>query len=220
MVQRLIDIAIDEIESKTWGVTQQFLDIHQVVYVDAKPKVERVDCEKEDGTSIVYFPIKDQKFYLAICLETIPEVLVNGIYIEPYVSVCFSASSETIDLDMLADMTTLKATSTWKKGDLKRDGGTVQHRVNRFRIEPNPGPDEFEDKMKLLLDLLETDKSGVMELVEKAAGYVQVAMEFHNGNTMLGGPNISKEIIARMAALNLEIDFDLYVGGKFYKQSI
>lgn len=213
----IIEKAIQEIESQTWGVTQQFLEIHQVVYADSKPKVERVDRDREDGTVVLYIPIKEQKFYLAICLETVPEVLINGIYIEPYTSVCFSASSETIDLDNLTEMTTLKATSTWKKGDLKHIGGTIQHRVNRFRIEPNPGPDEFEDKMKLLLDLLETDKRGVTELVEKAAGYVQVAMEFHNGNTMLGGPNISKEIIARMAALNLEIDFDLYVGGKFYK---
>ena len=44
-----------------------------------------------------------------------------------------------------------------------------------------------------------------------------MAMEFHNGNSMLGGPNISKESVKRMAALNLEIDFDLYVSGKTYK---
>ena len=112
--------AIEEIESKTWGVTQQFLDIHKVLYSDAKPKVERVDRDKDDGTAIVYFPIKDQKFYLAICLETVPEVLVNGIYIEPYISVYFSASSETIDLDKLTNMTSLKATSTWKKGEITK----------------------------------------------------------------------------------------------------
>jgi len=42
-------------------------------------------------------------------------------------------------------------------------------------------------------------------------------MEFHNGNSMLGGPGISKETIKRMAALNVGIDFDLYVSGKTYK---
>jgi hypothetical protein len=187
------------------------------VYVNDKPKIAKVDRDKNDGTAIVYFPVEGEKFYFAVVLTTDPEIAVTRIYVEPYISVCFSTMSETIDLDKLADMTALKATSTWKKGDLKRIGGTVQHRVNRFRIEPNPGPDEFEDKMKMLLELLETDKRGVTELVEKAAGYVQVAIEFHNGNTMLGGPNISKETIKRLAALNLEIDFDLYVGGKFYK---
>jgi len=216
-LEEIVLKAIEEIESKTWGVTRQFLDIHQVVYVDAKPKVERVDWDKEDGTVIVYFPVKDQKFFLAICLETVPEVQINGIYIEPYISVYFSAGSETIDLDMLTSMTSLKATSTWKKGDLKRSGGSVVNKINRFMIEPNIGPDEFEDKMKKVLDVLEIDKKGIRQLVKKADGYIQVAMEFHNGNTMLGGPNIGKETIVRMAALNLEIDFDLYVAGKFYK---
>jgi Domain of unknown function (DUF4279) len=209
--------AIEEIELKTWGVTQQFTDIHQIIYDNNKPRIAKVDRDTNNGTATVYFPVDGERFYFAVCLTIDPKVTVVGIYVEPYISVCFSASSETIDLDKLADMTILKSTSTWKKGDLKRIEGTVQHQINRIRIEPNPVPDEFEDKIKLLLDLLETDKSGVTELVEKAAGYVQVAMEFHNGNTMLGGFNISKEIITRMAALNLEIDFDLYVGGKFYK---
>jgi hypothetical protein len=71
--------------------------------------------------------------------------------------------------------------------------------------------------MKNLLDFLETDKVGVKNLVKKAEGYIQVAMEFHNGNSMLGGPNINKETVKRMAALNIEIDFDLYVSGKTYK---
>ncbi len=84
-------------------------------------------------------------------------------------------------------------------------------------FEPTPGPDEFEDKLKKLLDFLETDKVGVKNLVKKAEGYIQVAMEFHNGNSMLGGAGISKESIKRMAALNLEINFDLYVSGKTYK---
>jgi hypothetical protein len=51
-----------------------------------------------------------------------------------------------------------------------------------------------------LLDQLETDKSGVAALVEKEGGMIQVAMEFHNGNTMLGGSSLDRETIARMAA--------------------
>ena len=69
---KIIQKAIEEIESKTWGVTQQFLDIHQVVYLGTKPKVERVDLDKGDGTAIVYFPVKEERFYLAIHIETRP----------------------------------------------------------------------------------------------------------------------------------------------------
>ena len=214
---KIIQKAIEEIESKTWGVTQQFLDIHQVVYLGTKPKVERVDVDKGDGTAVVYFPVKEERFYLAIYINTSPEPEISSIYVEPYTSVCFSAGSATIELEILSGMTTLVPTSVWRKGDPKREGKPMLHKDNRIRFEPTPGPDEFGDKVRNLLDFLEKDKAGVKNLVKKAEGYIQVAMEFHNGNSMLGGPNISKETIKRMAALNLEIDFDLYVSGKKYK---
>ena len=214
---KIIQKAIEEIESKTWGVTQQFLDIHQVVYLGTKPKIDRVDRDRDDGMAIVYFPVKEERFYLAIYIETNPEPEVTSIYVEPYSSVYFSAGSETVELEILSGMTSLVPTSVWRKGDPKREGKPVLHKNNRIMFEPTPGPDEFEDKLKKLLDFLETDKVGVKNLVKKAEGYIQVAMEFHNGNSMLGGAGISKESIKRMSALNIEIDFDLYVSGKTYK---
>lgn len=83
--------------------------------------------------------------------------------------------------------------------------------------EPNPEPDEFETKLKKLLDYLEQDKEGILSLVEKAGGYTQVAIEFHNRNTMFGGPHIDKVDIGRMSNLNPEVDFVLYANGKFFK---
>jgi hypothetical protein len=215
--EKIIQKAIEEIESKTWGVTQQFLDIHQVVYLGTKPKIERVDRDRDDGTAIVYFPVKEERFYLAICIETSLEPEIISIYVEPYTSVYFSAGSENVELEILSGMTTLVPTSVWKKGEPKREGKPILYKDNRIIFEPTPGPDEFGDKMKNLLDFLETDKVGVKNLVKKAEGYIQVAMEFHNGNSMLGGPGISKDTVKRMAALNIEIDFDLYVSGKTYK---
>ncbi len=112
-------------------------------------------------------------------------------------------------------MTTVKPTGGWDKGDKWNDKTFRKYTAVHF--EPNPEPDEFEDKLRKLLDYLEQDKEGILSLVEKAEGHIQVAMEFHNGNTMLGGPYISKENIKRMSSLNLEIDFDLYANGKFFK---
>ncbi|HLA59234.1 MAG TPA: DUF4279 domain-containing protein [Puia sp.] len=214
---KIIQKATEEIESKTLAATQQFLDIHQVVYLGTKPKVERVDRDKGDGTAIVYFPVKEERFYLAISIEANPEPEVSAIYVEPYTSVYYSAGSETIELETISGMTNLIPTSVWRKGDPKREGGRILHKDNGIRFEPTPGPDEFEDKMKKLLDFLESDKVGIKNLAKKAEGYIQVIMEFHNGNSMLGGPNISKESVKRMAALNVELDFDLYVSGKPYK---
>lgn len=58
----IIPKAIEEIEERNFGTTKQLLDIHEVVHVNGKPLVLRVDKEQKDGTVVVYFPIKDGKF--------------------------------------------------------------------------------------------------------------------------------------------------------------
>jgi hypothetical protein len=85
------------------------------------------------------------------------------------------------------------------------------------KLLPNPEPDEFEDKLKKLLDFLEQDKDGIKKLVDNANGYIQVAMDIHNGNGMIGGHNIDTDDIGRMNDLGLSINFDLYVGGNSFK---
>lgn len=87
-----------------------------------------------------------------------------------------------------------------------------------YKIVPNPEPDDFEDKLIKLLDYLEQDKEGIKELVEKANGYIQIAMDLHNANGMIGGANLSADSIRRMSNLGLAIDFDLYVAGNSFKE--
>jgi hypothetical protein len=216
----IIEKAIEEVETKSWGVTKQFLDIHELVFENGKPKVARVDRDKKDGTVVVYFPVRGVKFFFAVYLDLEPDVSVIWIGTEGYNSVYFRAFSETLSLEELSKLTTLKHTGGRSKGEKKRPiGGTgIVWKESTIFYEPNPEPDEFEDKLRKLLDFLETDKNGVALLVDKADGYIQVAIEFHNGNTMLGGPHIDKESIKRLAHLNLAIDFDLYESGNSFKE--
>ncbi|MBW3524059.1 DUF4279 domain-containing protein [Chryseobacterium sp. NKUCC03_KSP] len=65
---------------------------------------------------------------------------------------------------------------------------------------------------------MERDKEGIKQLVEKADGYVQVAMEIHNGNGMIGGHNIDIDNIKRMNDLGLSINFDIYVCGNSFRE--
>lgn len=211
----IIEKALSEIENKYFAVTEHYLAIHELVFEDNKPKIDRVDTESKDGTAIVYFPIKGEKFFFAIYLETIPKVEVRGIGTEPYNSVRFVASSDSLDLRQLSELTTLKYSTGRNKGDKRGQNGVWNY--SSISIEPNQEPDEFEDKLKKLLDYLEQDKLGILNLTKNAKGYVQVAIEFHNGNTMLGGPRLNLESIKRLGELNLEIDFDLYVGGNSFK---
>ena len=113
-------------------------------------------------------------------------------------------------------MTILPPTETWNKGNL-RESGRSYYTFSNFTIIPNPEPDTFEDKLKKLLDHLEQDKDGIKRLVNHANGYIQVAMDIHNGNGMIGGPTIDSIDIKRMNELGVSINFDLYVGGNKFK---
>ena len=82
---------------------------------------------------------------------------------------------------------------------------------SRITIMPNPEPDDFDGKLKKLLDSLEQDAEGIKALVEKADGYIGVAQTFYiNGNK---GIHLDNETIVRLGNLGLSIDFDQYVNG-------
>ena len=206
-----------EIKNKTWGVTEQFLQVHDVILVDGQPKIERIDTEKEDGTSIAYLPVKGESFFLAIYLDSKTDFEIKWIGTEPYNSVYFQVTSDKFSMDELSSMTALKPTKSWNRGEKRKFGDSV-HKFSSIIFEPNTEPDEFEDKIVKLLDFLERDRTGISRLTDTADGSIQVAIKFHNGNTMLGGPSLSIEVIKRLSDLNLSVDFDLYADGKFFKE--
>lgn len=215
LIQKAIKIAIKEVTKREWARTEQLLKIHELVYENDKPKVLRVITKDDKNTAVVYFQIKDQRFYLAIYFDTKPKIAIRWIGTQPYHCVYFSASSNEMSYEEICKLTILAPTGGWNKGD-KKKYVEATHKYTRVTFEPDPGPNEFETKMRGLLDFLETDVQGVANLVDKAEGYIQVATIFHNGNTMLGGHHLEKSTIARLAKLNLEIDFDEYAEGKFY----
>ena len=93
----------------------------------------------------------------------------------------------------------------------------MKWKYHSIEFEPNPEPNSFETKIKQLLTFLEQDATGIRALVDQADGYLRVISVFYNGNTSLGGISFDKEIVRRMAALNLGVDFDLNAQGNFYK---
>ncbi|RZJ98801.1 MAG: DUF4279 domain-containing protein, partial [Flavobacterium sp.] len=129
----------------------------------------------------------------------------------------FMATSEILSADNLKAMTHLTPTEFWNKGDLRKSGKS-NYTFSNLTFLPNPEPDEFEDKLKKLLDFLEQDNNGIRQLSEKVDGYIQVAMDIHNGNGMIGGHNIDTDDTRRMNELGLSINFDLYVGGNNFKE--
>ena len=212
----IIEKAINEIQIQEFGTTKQILEIHEVIYENGKPKVIRVDRENNDGTAVVYFQITGEKFHLAVWLDTYPKVLVRSVDTENYNSVYLRIVSDHLNFQELASMTKLQPTSGWNKGDVRKSGKSF-YNFSALNFEPNPEPDEFNDKLKKLLDYIDEDKEGMTNLFGKSYALIQIATIFHNGNTMLGGHHLDKATIKRISSYNLEIDFDLYAEGKFFK---
>jgi hypothetical protein len=206
-----------EINDRTWGVTEQFLQVHDIVIVNGRPKIERIDTDEVDGTVIAYLPVKDEPFFMAFYFDNKKDLNIKGIGTESKNQVYFRATSEQLTFPELASLTTLKHTDGWNKGDEGKLGKGTD-RFSSFKIEPNPEPDEFEDKLRKLLDFLETDKEGVKRLVDKADGGISVAITFHDGNGSFGGPHLDKETVKRLGDLNLSLDFDLYADGNSFKE--
>ncbi len=213
---QIIEKAIAEVETEALGVTAQFLDVHNLVYVHDEPKIARLKTDKEDG-AVVYFNVEGQKFFFAVYVDLKPVVKVRWTNTEPYHSVYFRASSEVLSSEQLAQMTKLISSRGRNRGDKRHpEGGKSEWKRNTIDFEPNLGADDFEDKLTKLLDYLEQDIIGVKNLVNRAGGYIQVYSSFYIGNTMIGGHHIDRDHIKRMGKLNLEIDFDISADGNYF----
>ena len=212
----IIEKAIEELKSKTFGATEQFLKVHDVVHVNHKPQALRVDKENSDSTAIVYFPVKGEQFFFAVWLDTIPEIKVTGVGTENYNSVYLKVVSDELSFHELSLLTELTPTGGWSKGEMRKSG-RAEYKFSALHFEPNPEPDSFEDKLNKLIDILERHKPGLARLQQHADVLIQVVTVFHNGNTMLGGHHLDKGTLRRIADLNLEINFDLYAEGNLFK---
>lgn len=209
--EEVASIAKREIVNPTLAVTRQYLEIHQPVIKDGEIVVDRVDLEGPDHIGIVYIPVIDQSFHFAIYVN-LDNAEVQGFGTESRNRVSFKASSKALALDHLKAFTSLIPTKCWDKGD-HLPSGKISYPFSAFILEPNPEPDEFNDKLNKLLDILECDFEGMMDMIKASEARINVAMNYHNGNSMLGGMSINQEQIKRLSNFNLSIDFDLYAEG-------
>ncbi|MBX7155295.1 MAG: DUF4279 domain-containing protein [Candidatus Kapaibacterium sp.] len=194
------------------GITKQYLEVHAVVRVDNKPTIARLETEYDEDSAIVYFPIQDESFFLAVCVSKneLPEV--TGIYFQSGNRVYFRATSDKLSFDELAAKTRLKPIDGWNNGEPMKSNPTNNYKFSALHF--NPFPDEaynMEYKMKLLLTELEKDRKGIKELVESANGYISIAS--YRYIDQFGGIHLDKELVKRLNDIGLEVDFDIYVGG-------
>lgn len=84
---------------------------------------------------------------------------------------------------------------------------------HRWYLEPQKDlPRSFEDKLTSLLDCLEPAKSGIAQLQGDCEACICICYEGYRD--WMGGWHLDLESIRRIAALNAEVDLDLYAYGE------
>ena len=206
-----------EFIEKTLGVTRQYLEIHQPVYENGGPRIDRIDREKEPDCVTAYLPVEDEYFFFAVYIDPIKKEIYS-IGTESRNWITFRATSESLSAKELMSFVKFSPTRSWNNGDLKKNG-RVKHKCSAIEYTPNPEPDEFEDKLPKLLVELQKDKDGILALTKQpdVSAYIQIIMDFHHGNQLLGSATIDSECIKMINELNLEISFDFTAWGVPFK---
>lgn len=165
-LQKYIDKAIEEILNPAFAVTKQYLEVNEVEFENGKPKVERVDLDYADNLAVVYFPFKDERYFLQINLEKTPEIKVDFVHTESGNRTYLTATSETLTYDELSQSLPFQPLTGWSKGDFRKNGKS-QYNFSRVSFEPFTSEAyEMEKQLELLLTELEKNEESVRQLTE------------------------------------------------------
>ena len=214
MKNELIKKAISEIENPTFGTTEQLLEVLNVEKENRKLKVERVDFKSFDETNVVYFPVKDEPFFVSVYFSK-ENNEITSVGTENGNQVYFTATSENLTFEQLLELTKLSGLSGWSLND-DRKIGKGKYNFSRLTFEPiKSRAYDLDAKLKLLLTELEEDTDGIRKLTKMADAGISIHHQLYiDGNN---GINFDIETINRLSKLNVGIDIDQYIFGNELK---
>jgi hypothetical protein len=210
-IQKYIDVAIAEVLNPAFAVTRQYLESNEIAFENGKHKVERLDLNRSDNLVAVYFPFKNERFFLQVDVTKAPEVKVDFVWTENGTRTYLTAVSEELTFTELSHGFPFQPLTGWSKGDNKKDGKS-QYTFSRleFDIFTSEAYD-LNQQLDLLLNELEKDVESVKRLTEKASTIIAVCKhQYVSGNA---GIHLDIQTIKRLSNLNLSIDIDMYISG-------
>lgn len=75
--QKIIELIEKEFKEKSLAVTEQYLEIHNPVYINNKLQVDRIDREAKDDVIIVYLPVVNERFCFSVYINLRSEEIVE-----------------------------------------------------------------------------------------------------------------------------------------------
>ena len=209
--RKYLEKAIKEIESPEFAHTKQILEVNDVEKENGHYKIEDVIENKEKID--IYFNIKNEKYFLCISInKETDEVIFPSIKNSNHCY--FFATSETKSLKELASYTKIKYTSGYSKGE-ERKIGKKQKIANHSCIEFDllkSNVYETEEAIEKLLDKLEEDKEGIINLIKNSSAIIEICKyQYVSANA---GFSLSNNLIKRLNEFQIGIDVDTYICGK------
>jgi Domain of unknown function (DUF4279) len=210
-LQHFIELAIQEILHPTFEVTKQYLQVNEIEFENAQPKVERIELDDANNLATVYFPVKGQRYFLQISMAQLPHPIVDFVQMINGHSISLTATSYRLSYEELSRDLPLMPVQGWSKGQLKKNGKT-HYEFSRISFNPFTSEAyELEHLITLMIAQLEEQADAVCLLTEKANTCISICRyQYISANA---GHHFSAEIIARLAKLNLSVDIDNYIVG-------
>jgi hypothetical protein len=212
---RASSIAISEVLNPTLGVTEQVLAVHQLSVLDGSPFVLRVDEDAEPGAYYIYFEIEDEPYHFVVVIrEQQEKLMASAAYIEAAVRVYLTISSATLHPDSITDKVKINPTRTRFLGEARSPQAPhIKLKENRWYLEPQEStPGSLENKLKFLLDRLESNQSMIADLQAECEICLCICYAGYRG--WMGGWHIDKATLRRISALGAAVDLDLYAYGQ------
>lgn len=214
MTTTITNIITNELLNPTFEMTRQYLKILAVKYEEDKPKITKIDFDKNQNRATAYVEVKNDSFYLEFVFDTTDTIRLTGLDTIPFVGISFMPTSEKLTTDELLKITSIKPTKTITKGDFFSNG-KLEYTYNGLEFESFSEPGRLESKLKYLLDILETDLEGIKQLsIQTSTRDIFVTIVYHIGNGNFTGLYLNNEILKRVTRLGLELTFDIYATGE------
>jgi hypothetical protein len=202
--QEIKDIAMAEVMNPTFALTKQFLTVNKVVLQEKRPFVEDIILREDKSLAEVYFPIEGERYYFVIYINTEPQLSVRSMEMSSGNLVYFSVTSQEHSLDKLITLAGMEPTRKWKADKKTKHNG--------FEIKPSlKKTGNVEDKLHRLITLLQPYRENLYTLSTLAPMGINIA--YWGYQEQMGGIDFDREMIQKLANLNLPIDIDLYAGG-------
>lgn len=205
---KVIEIAINEIQSRTLQITKQILAVHEPLLTSSKPEVKRVDNVSCDDQYLIYFSLREYDYYFVIVvIEQDENLLLSTAYIEAHVRVYLKIWSQDVPPEEISGRLKLIPTETRDK-DSSKSTRFQNYREHFWMYEPQKDiPDNLERKISILLGYLDPIRAELATLSKYAQ--FEIGIYYCNYSEWMGGWHLDALVLKKIAKLGCSVDFDL-----------